>query len=259
MRSTSRLFLWLSSLSLSLRHLQVLNLASAAESPRLLCIKILGDIIMVGGTHGYVGLAVVGAPARYRLEIAASRPSNGTCEVMSRQYEGHQAEAHVLVIAASEQLSLFVSGDSLGGVALWKQRKRTGTAFLGSLKGRSLGSSRICAIEFTPQRSHLVIGTFKKLLLVGLWGADDGSYRLEGLAELEVSEPQLSCFYSFAYHADHLMVWKVVSEALECTESLSRASLDGSEVTSRPTLIHRYGIPSETIVAASKSLQPIVR
>jgi WD40 repeat protein len=148
---------------------QVLSLASAAESPRLLCLKILGDTIMVGGTHGYIGLAIVGAPARYRLEVSSSRKlsESGVCEVISRQYEGHQAEAHVLVIASDEDLSLFVSGDSLGGVALWKQRKRTGTAFIGSLKGRSLGGSRICAIEFTPQKTHLVIGTTKKLLLVG--------------------------------------------------------------------------------------------
>lgn len=124
---------------------------------------------MVGGTHGYIGIAIVGAPARYRLEVSSSRKlsESGVCEVISRQYEGHQAEAHVLVISSNEDLSLFVSGDSLGGVALWKQRKRTGTAFIGSLKGRSLGGSRICAIEFTPQKSHLVIGTTKKLLLVG--------------------------------------------------------------------------------------------
>lgn len=125
---------------------------------------------MIGGTHGYVGLAVVGAPARYRLEMPFSKKvsESGVCEVISRQYEGHQPEAHVLVISANEELSLFVSGDSLGGVALWKLRKRTGTAFIGSLKGRSLGGSRICAIEFTPQKTHLLIGTSKKLLLVGI-------------------------------------------------------------------------------------------
>jgi hypothetical protein len=237
---------------------------------------------MVGGTHGYIGLAIVGAPARYRLEVSSSRKlsESGVCEVISRQYEGHQSEAHVLVITSNEDLSLFVSGDSLGGIALWKQRKRTGTAFIGSLKGRSLGGSRICAIEFTPQRTHLVIGTTKKLLLVGkqhrlflhltwlpshtgLWGADDGSYRLEGLAELEVNDPQLSCFYSFAYPVgagpeDHLIVWKVVSETTECTESMSRASLDGSDLA-RPTSIHRYALAGQTISSASQNLQPIVR
>lgn len=124
---------------------------------------------MIGGTHGYIGLAVIGAPARYRLEMPCSKKlsESGICEVVSRQYEGHPPEAHVLVISSNEELSLYVSGDSLGGLALWKQRKRTGTAFIGSLKGKSLGGSRICAIEFTPQKTHLVVGTAKKLLLIG--------------------------------------------------------------------------------------------
>lgn len=124
---------------------------------------------MVGGTNGYIGIAVVGAPARYRLEIPYSKKlsESGICEVICRQYEGHQPESHVLKISADEDLSLFVSGDSLGGIALWKQRKRTGIAFLGSLKGRSLNGSRITDILFTPTKTHLLIGTAKKLLLIG--------------------------------------------------------------------------------------------
>jgi hypothetical protein len=124
---------------------------------------------MLGGTHGYIGVAAVGPPARYRLELPYSRKlsDSGVCEVICRQYEGHQPEAHVLVIAADEELSLFVSGDSLGGIALWKQRKRTGTAFLGSLKGKSLDGTRINSINFTPQKNQLLIGTNRKLLLLG--------------------------------------------------------------------------------------------
>lgn len=79
--------------------------------------------------------------------------------------------------------------------------------------------------------------------------------------EIENCEPHLSCFYSLSYPStsDHLIVWKVVSEVADCAESISRVSLDGSDAITRPTMIHRYGIPSDTILTASKQLQPIVR
>lgn len=124
---------------------------------------------MVGGTHGYVGIAVVGAPSRYRQEMPYPKRLSeaGVCEVMCRQYEGHVAESHVVVIAADEEMSLFISGDTSGGVAMWKQRKRTGLAMIGLLRGRSLGGHKISAICITPDKTHVIIGTARKLLLLG--------------------------------------------------------------------------------------------
>lgn len=81
---------------------------------------------------------------------------------------------------------------------------------------------------------------------------------MEGLTEIESCDAQFSCFYSLKY-SDNLIVWKVVSEMNDCAESISRSSVDGSDTISRPTMIHRYTISTETILAASKLFQPIVR
>jgi hypothetical protein len=71
----------------------------------------------------------------------------------------------------------------------------------------------------------------------------------------------VSCFYSLAFPTggDHLIVWKVVSETVDCTESMSRASVDGSDLSRTPTSIHRFGLSSQLISSASQNLQPIVR
>lgn len=89
------------------------------------------------------------------------------CHVMCRQREGHDGNSVVRVINSDKSTNLFVSGDSLGGVALWKYREHSGVSCLGVLKGKSLGGVAVTAIEICCGSKYIVIGTTQSLILIG--------------------------------------------------------------------------------------------
>lgn len=241
---------------------------------------------MIGGTDGFIGVAIVGAPSRYRLGI--SQPSTlsnrGICEVMCRQYEGHCPGSSILCITSSISLEAFAAGDSFGGLSLWKQRlQRTGTSFMGSLKGRSLGNNQITSLSFTPNNKFIVVGTVARLLLVGLSAHQDSSLRMDGLYELDACPISYRSFYAVAFKKakiednkndddddddddagiahigksggyDKMVVWKLVSDGQ--VSPLIRAQ----NATSRPlSTLYKMEWPINVIDKAGRNMDPIVR
>lgn len=248
---------------------QTLDLLGAENSPNLLCMKILGDIIMLGGTDGYIGVAIVGAPARYRTGVTSptSISKRGVCEVMCRQYEGHCPGSHVLCITSSIVLEAFAAGDSFGGVSLWKQRQRTGTSFLGSLKGRSLGGQQVTSLVFTPNNKYLVVGTVARLLLLGIVHHNDSSIRLDGLCELDACPISFRSFYAVSFRKirkgdddaereEKVVVWKVISDVR--SESVAGTTTVAGNERSLSTL-YRFEWPISVIEKAAQDMEPIVR
>ncbi len=69
-------------------------------------------------------------------------------------------------LAYSFEKSLLVSGDIKGGLALWSYESRGKLCPLGKIK---LPGCDINSITFHPKENIIIVGTFSKLYMIGIW------------------------------------------------------------------------------------------
>ena len=123
-------------------------------------------------------------------------------QVTCRQFEGHSRNSCVTCLAYCPQRELLVSGDIKGGLALWSHETRGNLAYLGKIKIQEGGD--INSITFHPTKNAILVGTYSKLYMVGIWHhqADQQRiYRFEGITLLdECGLKSVCCFYSTVFN-----------------------------------------------------------
>ena len=184
----------------------------AQYCPQISSICILDcNVLCVSGSSGYLGIAVLGNGGATMPKICSVFYSlqsqkvlfvilSQSLQVSCRQYEGHSRNSCVTCLKYSPEKRILISGDIKGGLALWAHSTRGSLTYFGKI---SLQGCDINDITFHPTENMVLVGTYSKLYLVGIWEHHIGHekiYRFEGISLLdECGHNSVCCFYRTAF------------------------------------------------------------
>ena len=231
------------------RHQYELNSHSLHSSirtdigSRLCCIKACGDMLLLGGSVGYIGLAIIEPEGLSSAILGVRRASyieglEFMEEDIFREVNGHKSTSAVTCLATkvlSNDAIMFAGGDNEGGVSLWRiesevlstsnDTKQTVTKakLLSFVSAFDLGggvasrSEQVRALRFVAdsqdQSNKLIISTNERLLCIDIVGNKFFSY-----VELDHVMPGIEAIYSLSIENDNtddkagrsVTLWKVV-------------------------------------------------
>ena len=198
----------------------------------ILTIKLLGSLLMLGGTNGFIGWCVLPNVSHPSTKLEGTLTVQPAYKSIIRTNEDsiigshHLSTAKITTIATSSELSFFAVGDDHGYVSLWyidntiaEEPKMLDIHNFDIIKG--LQPENIKSLNFLTKNigNELIISTNQRLLIVRI--APDAGYRTDfkfyGYSQLDFIEKTSQVIYSISINEtkvnniinNQLIVWKV--------------------------------------------------